>query len=57
MIVSECRIGEKTEQQTSYYITCLESDAENILKAKRSHWSVENRLYWVMDIAFKEDQS
>ncbi len=57
MIESERRVGDKTEQQTSYYITSLESDAEKILKAKRSHWSIENRLHWVLDIAFNEDRS
>jgi predicted transposase YbfD/YdcC len=55
MVISERRIGEKTEQQTSYFITSLESNAEKILKAKRSHWSIENKLHWVLDIAFRED--
>lgn len=57
MIMSERHIGEKTEQQTSYFITSLESNAEKILKVKRSHWGVENRLHWVLDIAFNEDHS
>lgn len=57
MIMSERHIGEKTEQQTSYFITSLESVAEKILKVKRSHWSIENRLHWVLDIAFNEDHS
>jgi len=57
MIISERHIGEKTEQQTSYFITSLESAAEKILKVKRSHWSIENRLHWVLDIAFNEDHS
>jgi len=55
MVISERRIGEKTEQQTCYFITSLESNAEKILKAKRSHWSIENKLHWVLDIAFRED--
>jgi predicted transposase YbfD/YdcC len=45
MIVSERRIGEKSEIQTRYFITSLDSDAEKILKAKRSHWGIENRLH------------
>lgn len=57
MIISERRIGEKTEQQTSYYITSLESDPEKILRAKRSHWGIENSLHWVLDIAFNEDHN
>lgn len=57
MIVSERRIGEKSEVQTRYFITSLDSDAEKILKVKRGHWGIENRLHWVLDIAFNEDHS
>jgi predicted transposase YbfD/YdcC len=57
MITSERRIGEETEIETRYFITSLASDAQRILKVKRSHWGIENRLHWVLDIAFNEDQS
>ena len=32
-------------------------NAKEVLKAKRSHWGIENRLHWVLDIAFREDMS
>jgi predicted transposase YbfD/YdcC len=57
MILSERRIGEESEIQDRYYISSLESDAEKILNAKRSYWGIENRLHWVLDIAFNEDHS
>jgi len=57
MILSERRIGEESEIQDRYYISSLESDAEKILIAKRSYWGIENRLHWVLDIAFNEDHS
>ncbi len=57
MILSERRIGEESEIQDRYYISSLESNAEKILKAKRSYWGIENRLHWVLDIAFNEDHS
>jgi predicted transposase YbfD/YdcC len=57
MILSERRIGEEREIQDRYYITSLESNAEKILRAKRSYWGIENRLHWVLDIAFNEDHS
>ncbi len=28
-----------------------------MLRAVRSHWGVENRLHWVLDMAFREDES
>jgi predicted transposase YbfD/YdcC len=56
-LVSERRIGDESEIQTRYFITSLESNAEKILKVKRSHWGIENRLHWVLDIAFNEDHS
>jgi predicted transposase YbfD/YdcC len=57
MITSERRIGEKAEIETRYFISSMESDAQKILKVKRSHWGIENRLHWVLDIAFNEDHS
>lgn len=56
-IVSERRWPEKTEINTRYYISSLRLDAKTLLKAKRSHWGIENRLHWVLDIAFQEDRS
>jgi predicted transposase YbfD/YdcC len=57
MITSERRIGGETEIETRYFITSLQSDAQKILKVKRSHWGIENRLHWELDIAFNEDHS
>jgi predicted transposase YbfD/YdcC len=56
-IVSQRKIGEKVEMQTRYFISSLPADAKAILKAKRSHWKIENQVHWVLDIAFREDES
>ena len=29
--------------------------AESFAKAVRSHWGIENRLHWVLDVTFLED--
>jgi len=57
MILSERRIGDELEVQDRYFISSLECNAEKILRAKRSYWGIENRLHWVLDIAFNEDRS
>lgn len=56
-IVSQRQIAEKVEVQTRYFISSLPADAKTILKAKRSHWKIENQVHWVLDIAFREDES
>ena len=56
-IVSQRQINETIEVQTRYFISSLPADAKTILKAKRSHWKIENQVHWVLDIAFREDQS
>jgi len=38
------------------FISSLAPDAQRIAHAVRSHWSVENRLHWCMDVAFNDDQ-
>ena len=30
---------------------------KHILSAKRSHWGIANQLHWVLDMAFREDES
>jgi predicted transposase YbfD/YdcC len=56
-IVSQRQLGEKVEVQTRYFISSLPADAKTILKSKRSHWKIENQVHWVLDIAFREDES
>jgi predicted transposase YbfD/YdcC len=56
-IVSQRQIGETIEVQTRYFISSLLADAKTILKVKRSHWKIENQVHWVLDIAFREDES
>ena len=57
MIRSERRSGVEFEVQNRYFISSLECNVEIILQAKRSYWGIENRLHWVLDIAFREDMS
>jgi predicted transposase YbfD/YdcC len=56
-IESERHMGDEVSVTTSYFISSLPNDADRILAAKRAHWGIENRLHWVLDIAFREDDA
>ena len=57
MIVCTRIIGNQETKETRYYISSLPSNAERILHAVRKHWSIENELHWVLDVAINEDHS
>jgi predicted transposase YbfD/YdcC len=57
MVVAERRIGSATSRETRYYLSSLPGDAAAVGSAVRGHWGIENRLHWVLDIAFREDES
>lgn len=48
----------KTSTETAYYIgSDGKMDAAGAARRIRRHWSVENELHWVLDMAFGEDQA
>lgn len=47
----------KTERETRYYIASLPPDAAHLNQLVRQHWGIENKLHWVLDVAFGEDLS
>lgn len=56
VLESERTIGDKTTGERRLYISSLAPDAQSICHAIRSHWAVENRLHWCMDVSFNDDQ-
>lgn len=57
MVESERTIRGKTSVERRYYICSAKARAQEILQATRNHWGIENKLHWVLDMAFREDES
>lgn len=51
---TDLKTGEMS-QEARYYISSLKTSAEEFLEAVRGHWEVENKLHWVLDVVFRED--
>ncbi len=57
IVERERTVGTKTSCERRYYLSSLPADAARIAHAVRSHWEIENRLHWCLDVQFGEDQS
>jgi predicted transposase YbfD/YdcC len=59
LAVTEIRESDhKATEETRYFISSLPAnDPSRLEQAVRAHWSIENNLHWVLDIAFDEDRN
>ena len=46
----------KTETETAYYLLSTALSPDRFNEVVRSHWGVENRLHWRLDVVMNEDQ-
>jgi predicted transposase YbfD/YdcC len=55
MIKAERHTDKKTTVDFRYFISSLESNAQQLLNAVRTHWGIENKVHWILDVVFRED--
>lgn len=56
-VTDERRIGETVTTDTRSSLSSLAADPERIGTAVRTPWGIANGLHWVLDMAFREDDS
>jgi predicted transposase YbfD/YdcC len=54
-IESTRRIGDTVSTEARHYLSSLPADAARLARTIRSHWGIENRLHWTLDVVFRED--
>lgn len=56
MAVNETLRNGKQTREVRYYLLSKNLTARAFGEAVRSHWSIENRCHWQLDVTFQEDQ-
>ncbi|WP_372057862.1 ISAs1 family transposase [Tistrella bauzanensis] len=54
---SRTELKDRCRTDTRYYISSAALTAEAAAHAVRGHWGIENRLHWVLDVVFGDDQA
>jgi len=54
---SRTELKDRCRTDTRYYISSAALTAQAAAEAVRGHWGIENRLHWILDVVFGDDQS
>jgi predicted transposase YbfD/YdcC len=57
MVEAETEREGKTTRERRYYLSSTKLDAATFARAVRAHWGIENRLHWMLDVVFNDDQT
>jgi predicted transposase YbfD/YdcC len=57
LVEAQRTIADQTSIEHRYYISSLPGDAAQFAQAVRTHWEIENKVHWLLDVAFQEDLS
>ena len=55
-VVRVREMADKTTTETAYYLLSTPMTPERFGEVVRSHWAIENRLHWCLDVTINEDQ-
>ena len=47
--------SQESDLERRYYVSSRDLSAAELATAVRAHWGIENRLHWVLDVSFGED--
>jgi predicted transposase YbfD/YdcC len=56
-VAARAELKDRGRFETRYYVSSATLSAARAAQAVRSHWAIENRLHWVLDVTFGDDQA
>jgi predicted transposase YbfD/YdcC len=57
IVESERHVGQQVERKRQYYLLSFGGDGQRFASSVPSHWDIENRVHWMLDVAFRENES
>lgn len=55
MVATERQIGTQIERKTRYFMSSRAAQVQAFAQRVRSHWHIENKLHWRLDVIMGED--